>query len=72
MIPPIVTPFGPITPMPPPGRFVKFGGYEICQACKMAREWCGCAKQPAPDAPSPDATDVANLEKRARECMGGK
>lgn len=60
----------PVKQVTPPR--VKFGGYDVCTKCSMAAEWCACAKQSAPEAPSRDGSAESSLERRARECIGGK
>lgn len=68
-IPPIAQPFVPAPPAPAaPQRFVRQGYYDICVTCKLAREWCACARQEVETA-APDGAH-SDLSKRIRELRG--
>jgi len=61
-------PFPPPTP-PAARRFVKFGDSMICTICDLDARYC--KGHAAPDPPSGDGAE-SSLERRAKECMGGK
>lgn len=70
--PPIAQPFVPAPPAVPaaPQRFVRQGYYDVCVTCKLAREWCGCARQEvetaAPDGAHSDLSKrIADLRQKA-------
>lgn len=60
--PPIVP---PVLPSPPR---IKWGGYLICTACRMADAYCACARQPSPP-PTPDGAE-SSLNARIRALKG--
>jgi hypothetical protein len=53
----------------PPRRFVKFGDGMICTVCDLDARYC--KGHTAPDPPSGDGAE-SSLERRARECTGGR
>src|SRR5215204_411818 len=59
-----------VAPALPTRKFVKWGGYMICEHCRMAQEWCGCAKAPPPPPTQGDGAD-SDLNRRIRALKGG-
>jgi hypothetical protein len=61
-------------PAPPPaqqGRFVRRGMYMVCRECELTSMYCLCGMH-SRATPEDDARAAADLERRARECKGGK
>lgn len=57
------------TPPIPPARFVKFGDAMICTVCQLDARYC---RGHAPAAQQAKDGAESSLERRVRECMGGK
>jgi hypothetical protein len=54
----------------PARRFEKRGSYMICCECRMAADYCACARQDVEEqAAQEHGADSASLEQRIRECV---
>lgn len=62
--PPVVAP----AVLPPTRYRLKYGVME-CVQCGYAKEWCACAKQPAPEVAANDGAH-SSLEKRIQDWKG--
>jgi len=72
LISPVLPPPAVTAPaLPPATRFVKFGGYMICTRCRYTQEFCGCQKV-TPPPPTQGDGDASDLERRVRDCRGGR
>jgi hypothetical protein len=57
-------------PPAPPTRFVKFGDSMVCTRCQLDVRYCRGHVAPLDDREA--ARDQADLDRRARECRGGR
>jgi len=70
-VPGVTAPIGGAPALPPPTRFVKFGGYLICPRCRYTEEFCGCQKAKPPPPPTQDGAD-SSLNARIRQLRSGR
>jgi hypothetical protein len=55
---------------PPASRFVKRGGYMICQSCQFEARYCKCGSAPPVDVGAQDGLAADSLKKRIADCKG--